>query len=131
MLLLFAGITALVIAFIELVFYSILRSKRATLCMPQGGPTSSKGGKSGAVFKEELSNVISCGGSAKKANASKSFENGINHAHPVSPRVNRFRQNNGDIIKAPNVAKNGHNFYQTQALLRKDSNLDQEDNAQL
>ena len=101
--------------------------------MPQGGPTSSKGGKSGAILKEELSYVISCAGSGGGGGKKHFDNNGINASHPaVSPRLNRFgRHNNGDIIKAPNVVKNGHNFFQTQALLRKDSNLDTEDNAQL
>ena len=60
MLLLFAGVTALVIAFAELLFYSVMRSRRASICLPAGGPTGSRGGKACSIIKEELGDVISC-----------------------------------------------------------------------
>ena len=129
MLLIFAGITALIIAFVELFCYALLRSKRTTCCLPSGGPTSSRGGKTCAIVKEELLNVISRGTETKRR---------IETSH-ASPRINRFgtgsgssshRPQNGDIIKTNGGLKNGHSYYQTQALLRKDAH-NEEDNVQL
>ena len=130
MLLLFAGVTALALAFIELVLYACLRSKRASFCLPSSGPTGARGGKACAILKEELSSVISRGSEARRRSRIET----ANTPGMTSPRLNRFRQN-GDILRTAanngNGVKNGHTtYYQTQALLRKDANKD-EDNAQL
>ena len=134
MLLIFAGITALIIAFIELICYAVLRSKRTSCCLPSGGPTNSRGGSTCAIIKEELLDVISRKTESKRR--SKIETNLGSNAAGVSPRLNRFgsshhhRGQNGDILKTNGGLKNGHSYYQTQALLRKDAKQD-EDNAQL
>ena len=140
MLLLFAGITALCLAFLELFVYALLRSRRATMCLPSGGPTGSRGGKTCSIIKEELTSVISRDSEAHRRSRIETNNGGHGLSSPPnSSRINRFGQNsnnprtNGDILKSAgngNGLKNGHNFYQTQALLRKDANKD-EDNAQL
>jgi len=131
MLLLFAGVTALALAFIELLVYACLRSKRASFCLPSSGPTGARGGKACAILKEELSSVIS---RAPEAARRRSRIETANTPGMTSPRLNRFRQN-GDVLRTAtatngNGIKNGHatTYYQTQALLRQDAN---EDNAQL
>ena len=144
MLLLISGIAALFLAFAELFFYSILRSKRITYCLPPNGPTGSRGGKTCAILKDELNSVISFKphqkASSTEAAAGVRKRNGkleaagvlpLNGGTHLSPRINHRRANgNGDILK--NGYKNGGQFYQAQALLRKDVSLDQhEDNAQL
>ena len=131
MLLLFAGVTALALAFIELLVYACLRSKRASFCLPSSGPTGARGGKACAILKEELSSVISRAPEARRRSRIET----ANTPGMTSPRLNRFRQN-GDVLRAATTAsngngiKNGHatTYYQTQALLRQDAN---EDNAQL
>ena len=129
MLLLFAGVIALALAFFELLLYACLRSKRASFCLPSNGPTGARGGKACAILKEELSSVISRGSDARRRSRIES----ANHPSMTSPRLNRFRQN-GDMLRNANNGngglKNGHTYYQTQALLRKDANKE-EDNAQL
>ena len=143
MLLLISGIAALFLAFAELFFYSILRSKRITYCLPPNGPTGSRGGKTCAILKDELNSVISFKPHQKASSteaAGVRKRNGkleaagvlpLNGGTHLSPRINHRRANgNGDILK--NGYKNGGQFYQAQALLRKDVSLDQhEDNAQL
>ena len=144
MLLLFAGVASLCLAFVELFVYAFLRSKRATFCMPSDGPTSPRGGKTCSIIKEELTSVISRSSTAESKRRSRlepHVSNGLNSS--TSPRINRFghvsvsaaaTRSNGDILKTNSNGgnvKNGHsNFYQTQALLRKDANKD-EDNAHL
>ena len=145
MLLLISGIAALALAFIELFFYSILRSKRATFCLPPYGPTSSRGGKTCSIIKDELISVISFKTHNNKENVRKRSKMEImlgggtpsmNGGTHLSPRItNNHRRANGgsDILKTTNNHngyKNGQ-FYQAQALLRKDASLEQEDNAQL
>ena len=144
MLLLISGIAALALAFMELFFYSVLRSKRATFCLPPYGPTSSRGGKTCSIIKDELISVISFK-THNKDNVRKrskmeivvggtpSMNGGNTH---LSPRINHHRRANGgsDILKTTNNSHNGYKngqFYQAQALLRKDASLEQEDNAQL
>lgn len=124
MLLIFAGVASLCLAFMELFVYALLRSKRATFCLPNGGPTTSRGGKACSIIKEELTHVIS-------RNSSQRNSRVMEQNNGTSPRINRFGspRQNGDILKT-NGLKNGHNFYQTQALLRKDVHKD-ENNAQL
>ena len=143
MLLLISGIAALALAFMELFFYSILRSKRATFCLPPNGPTSSRGGKTCSIIKDELISVISFK-THNKDNVRKRSKMEIvvggtpsmNGGTHLSPRItNNHRRANGgsDILKTTNNHngyKNGQ-FYQAQALLRKDASLEQEDNAQL
>lgn len=145
MLLLISGIAALALAFMELFFYSILRSKRATFCLPPYGPTSSRGGKTCSIIKDELISVISFKTHNNKENVRKRSKMEImlgggtpsmNGGTHLSPRItNNHRRANGgsDILKTTNNHngyKNGQ-FYQAQALLRKDASLEQEDNAQL
>ena len=144
MLLLISGIAALALAFMELFFYSILRSKRATFCLPPNGPTSSRGGKTCSIIKDELISVISFKTHKNKENVRKRSKmeivvgtpsmNGGGSTH-LSPRINHHRRaNGGDILKTTNNHNNGYKngqFYQAQALLRKDASLEQEDNAQL
>ena len=135
MLLLFAGIASLCLAFGELFVYALLRSRRATFCLPSAGPTGSRGGKSCSILKEELSHVISRNSDETRRKSRNEQNNGLS----TPPRATRFggssggsSRQNGDILKVNNGngLKNGHNFYQTQALLRKETNKD-EDNAQL
>ena len=145
MLLLISGIAALALGFMELFFYSILRSKRATFCLPPYGPTSSRGGKTCSIIKDELISVISFKTHNNKENVRKRSKMEImlgggtpsmNGGTHLSPRItNNHRRANGgsDILKTTNNHngyKNGQ-FYQAQALLRKDASLEQEDNAQL
>lgn len=138
MLLIFAGVTSLCLAFIELFVYALLRSKRSNFCLPSGGPTNSRGGKTCSIIKEELTNVISRNDSGNKRKSQQLSGNGngtvSSSAAVASPRVHRFGgQNGGDILKTNGGLKNGHhhaNFYQTQALLRKDVHKD-ENNAHL
>ena len=146
MLLLISGIAALALAFMELFFYSILRSKRATFCLPPYGPTSSRGGKTCSIIKDELISVISFKTHNSKEHVRKRSKMEImvgggetpsmNGGTHLSPRItNNHRRANGgsDILKTTNNHngyKNGQ-FYQAQALLRKDASLEQEDNAQL
>ena len=147
MLLLISGIAALALAFMELFFYSVLRSKRATFCLPPYGPTSSRGGKTCSIIKDELISVISFKTHNNKENVVRKrskmeimAEGGgtpsMNGGTHLSPRItNNHRRANGgsDILKTTNNHngyKNGQ-FYQAQALLRKDASLEQEDNAQL
>ena len=145
MLLLISGIAALALAFMELFFYSVLRSKRATFCLPPYGPTSSRGGKTCSIIKDELISVISFKTHNNKENVRKRSKMEImlgggtpsmNGGTHLSPRItNNHRRANGgsDILKTTNNHngyKNGQ-FYQAQALLRKDASLEQEDNAQL
>lgn len=139
MLLIFAGVGALCLAFLELFVYALLRSKRSNFCLPSGGPTNSRGGKTCSIIKEELTNVISRNETKRKSQQQLTAGNGITTSAVVSsPRVHRFgaNQNGGttatDILKTNGGLKNGghHNFYQTQALLRKDVHKD-ENNAHL
>ena len=89
MLLLFAGIASLCLAFVELFVYALLRSKRATLCLPSGGPTSSRGGKTCSIIKEELTSVISRSSESKRrSQLEPHINNGLSSS--TSPRINRF-----------------------------------------
>ncbi len=137
MMLLFAGIASLCVAFLELFIYALLRSKRATFCLPENGPTGARGGKACSILREELNLVLSRSSEEPGTRRRSRIDNV--HSHGLSsPRVvNRFgqvspRQNGDTILKTANNGdlKNGHHYYQTQALLRKDGNKD-EDNAQL
>ena len=131
MLLLISGLTALGLALVELFFYSILRSKRATFCLPSNGPTSSRGGKTCSIIKDELISVISFKAHKEVRKRSKMEVHPPANGTHLSPRINHRRTNGGgDILKTTNGYKNGQ-FYQAQALLRKDASLEQEDNAQL
>lgn len=144
LLLLCAGVTSLVLAFIELLFYAFLRSRRSTLCLPNGGPTGSRGGKACSIVKEELCSAVKC--APKPAQTGQLTNNGGNNGiHMTSGVYHRYGgssvKNNGDVVVSSNSNgghnngnnkgsfKNGHNFYQAQALLRKDGIDD--DNAQL
>ena len=89
MLLLFAGIASLCLAFVELFVYALLRSKRATLCLPSGGPTSSRGGKTCSIIKEELTSVISRSSESKRrSQLEPHINNGLSSS--TSPRINRY-----------------------------------------